>query len=75
MSFTKKINFIIQELGANNADIASFSGFDRTNVSRIRNGIRYPRPSGPTADKLINGIYLFADNHSRLDFFRFHNSL
>ncbi len=67
MQFNEKINLLMRELDANNAVIARYGGLDRTNVSRIRSGGRFPKASGKAAEKLINGIYLFADNKNGLE--------
>ena len=66
MEFSEKIDHIMKALGANSSAIAKYAGFDRTNISRIRNGFRIPASSGTTAAKLIEGIYLFADDGNKL---------
>ncbi len=63
---TEKLVELLEEIGATGAEIAKKVGFDRTNISRIKSGKRVPHPDSVTADKLINGIYLFADNKNNL---------
>ncbi len=64
---TEKLNELLEKIDATGAEIAKKVGFDRTNISRIKSGKRIPHPDSVTADKLINGIYLFADNKNNLD--------
>ncbi|MBQ9642957.1 MAG: hypothetical protein IJV26_02840 [Lachnospiraceae bacterium] len=64
--FTDRLNTLLKTIGASNKDIAKFSGFDRTNVSRLRSGVRKPSRTSPTTEKLIDGIYLFSDNKNGL---------
>ncbi len=63
---TEKLCILLNEIDATGAEIAKSVGFDRTNISRIKSGKRVPHPDSVTADKLINGIYLFADNKNNL---------
>jgi hypothetical protein len=63
---TKKLNELLEKIDATGAEIAKKVGFDRTNISRIKSGKRIPHPDSVTAEKLINGIYLFADNKNNL---------
>lgn len=66
---TKRLNELLETLDATGVEIANKAGFDRTNISRIKSGKRVPHPDSVTADKLINGIFLFADtrnNHEKL---------
>ena len=64
--FTDRLNTLLKTIGASNKDIAKFGGFDRTNISRLRSGVRKPARTSPTTEKLINGIYLFSDNKNGL---------
>lgn len=67
MEFSEKINLIMNELGADNVSIARYGGFDRTSLSRFRNGKRVPGASSRTAGMLVEGIYLYADNENSLE--------
>ncbi len=49
------------------SNLAAYAGFDRTNISRLKNGSRTPSASSPTIRKLVTGIYLYADDNNRLD--------
>ena len=62
---TKRLNELLETLNATGAEIANKAGFDRTNISRIKSGKRVPHPDSVTADKLINGILLFADTKNK----------
>lgn len=53
-------------LGASNKDIASFAGVDRSGISRIKSGSRIPKPSSISTVKLIDGIFLFADDKNEM---------
>ena len=64
--FSDRLNLLMIQLNASGAQIAKYAGFDRTNVSRLRSGARTPVSGGPTAEKLISGIYLFADSKNCL---------
>ncbi len=63
---TDRLNELFEKIDATGAEIAKKVGFDRTNISRIKSGKRVPHPDSVTADKLVNGIYLFADNKNNL---------
>ena len=67
MEFSEKINLIMNELGADNVSIARYGGFDRTSLSRFRNGKRMPGASSRTGGMLVEGIYLYADNGNSLE--------
>ncbi|MCR5235850.1 MAG: hypothetical protein K6E34_01440, partial [Lachnospiraceae bacterium] len=67
MEFSEKINLIMSELGADNVSIARYGDFDRTNLSRFRNGKRVPVTSSRIAGMLVDGIYLYADNENSLE--------
>ena len=53
-------------IGASNKDIAFFAGVDRSGISRIKSGNRIPKPSSISTVKLINGIFLFADEKNEM---------
>jgi transcriptional regulator with XRE-family HTH domain len=63
---TERLNELLKRIDATGAEIAKKVGFDRTNISRIKSGKRVPHPDSATAEKLINGIYLFSDNKNNL---------
>ena len=58
--FSMKLNLLMDGLGAGNADIAAMAGFDRTNISRFRNGKRVARPSNRTGFMLSKALYRYA---------------
>ena len=66
MTFAEKLDLLMNKAGANNAEIAALAGFDRTNVSRARNGQRLPSPTSSTAARLSYGLYLYYDKTNRL---------
>ena len=66
MHFTERLNKLIEDLGADTKTVAAFSGFDRSQLSRLRTGKLIPRPRSSTVEKLTTGLYLFSDNHNGL---------
>ena len=60
--FPERVNKLFEALGATSTEIARFAGCDRSLVSRLKNGGRIPKPSSVSTAKLINGIFLFADD-------------
>ncbi len=67
MSNTKdRINALITALDVTNEDLAGYAGFDRTNVSRLRNGSRRIIPGSSTVRKLVDGIYDYAREEGKL---------
>ena len=64
----EKFNELLKALDIKKtSSLAVYAGFDRTNISRIKNGSRIPSASSPTIKKLVRGIYLYADDNNRLD--------
>ena len=64
--FSKKLDQLMNEMDVNNAAIAACAGFDRTNVSRFRNGVRLPEPTSRSVQKLIDGLYIYARDHDQI---------
>ena len=62
----QRLNEIITLLGASTSDLAGFAGCTASNISRIRSGARIPRHGGIAAERLINGLYLLADDRGQL---------
>ena len=52
MHFTERLNKLIEDLGADTKTVAAFSGFDRSQLSRLRTGKLIPRPRSSTVEKL-----------------------
>ena len=65
--FTEKINCVLRTLGASSADIARLLKCDHSNISRILSGARVPKAFGKAAERLVDGIYLFADEKGKTD--------
>lgn len=64
---SERVTKIFEVLHASNTQIASYAEVDRSSISRIRSGGRVPKMNSISVAKLIQGIFLFADNHNRLD--------
>lgn len=65
--FSDKLNELLSILGGTSTEIARRAGFDRTNISHLRNGKRTPSPDSPTIQKLALGIIQYADTHRQRD--------
>ena len=65
--FSQKLDLLMNRLGVKNAEVAACAGFDRTNVSRFRNGTRLPEPSSRSARRLVNGLYQYAEDNDKID--------
>ena len=65
--FTEKINCVLRTLGASSADIARLLKCDHSNISRILSGARVPKAFGKAAERLVDGIYLFADEKGKTE--------
>lgn len=64
---SQRLKYIMEILGVSHKQLAGYSGFDRTNISRILNKKRTPAMDSVTMKKLVNGIFLFAENHNKLE--------
>ncbi len=65
--FSQRLDQLIRVLHTNSSELAEYSGFDRSNISRMRNGRRTPLPDGSASKKLISGICLLAERKGRQD--------
>lgn len=65
--FTMRLNELFQYLDAKNGQVAKLAGFDRTNISRLRSSDRIPKKKSPTIQKLVTGLYMYADNRNELN--------
>ncbi len=54
--FCERLDRLMSFLHLSNSDIAELAGFDRSNVSRMRNGSRIPRKDGASVRRLVNAI-------------------
>ncbi len=64
--FSDRLNTLLSVIGANNVEIASAAGFDRTNISHMRSGRRTPAPGSRTIDQFTDGIFQFCRARGRL---------
>ena len=65
--FTMRLNELFKYLDAKNGQVAKLAGFDRTNISRLRSSDRIPKKKSPTIQKLVTGLYMYADNRNELN--------
>lgn len=65
--FTKRLNELFELLDVTNTMLAKFAGCDRSLISKLKSGSRTPKPSSNTIRKLINGIFMFADDKNEID--------
>ncbi len=64
--FSERLSRLLEELNAKSRDISAYAGFDESTLSRLKKGIRSPRQDSPTVQKLVNGIYLYAEENGCL---------
>ncbi|MBQ7523073.1 MAG: hypothetical protein IJT07_00920 [Oscillospiraceae bacterium] len=65
--FAEKANQICALLAIKQADLSRMMQCDKSNVSRILNGARVPKIGGGGVRRLIEGLYLFADETGKVD--------
>ena len=65
--FSEKINRIFALLEITSADLARASECDKSNISRMASGARVPKYGGTSMWRLVNGIYLCADEKGKID--------
>lgn len=65
--FTERFNTLLTLLGASASDLAKLAQCDRSYVSRLMHGSRVPKRGGRGARRLVNGLYLRADEIGALD--------
>lgn len=63
--FTERVNELFALLDATSAEISRFAGCDRSLISRLKSGERTPKPSSNSVVKLVNGIFIFADDKGK----------
>ncbi len=65
--FSEKVKQVLALLETTSADIARILDCDKSHISRMVSGARKPKVNGTAAWRLINGIYLAADEKGRTD--------
>ena len=68
--FSVNLNAILDSLEASSSDIARYIGCDRSNVCRMRSGLRIPRKDGLSSRKLVDGIYSYAEANGKIEVLR-----
>ena len=66
-SFSENLRLLITSLGARESDIASYAGFDRTNISRFMSGRRTTSSHKRSGRSLIDGICGYAAANGKLE--------
>ena len=64
--FRSRLNELLQTVGASDKAAAEYAGFDRSNISHLRNGQKSPSPESTLTRRLIRGICLYAESNGRL---------
>ncbi|MBQ4297491.1 MAG: helix-turn-helix transcriptional regulator [Clostridia bacterium] len=59
--FRQRIKELLSLLGVGSADLARLAGCDQSHISRMVSGARVPKNGGAGAWRLVNGVYLCAD--------------
>ena len=65
--FSEKVKQVLALLETSSADIARISDCDKSHISRMVSGARKPKVNGAAAWRLVNGLYLAADEKCRTD--------
>ena len=65
--FSEKVNRIFSLLEITSADLARAAECDKSNISRMASGARVPKNGGAGAWRLVNGIFLCADEKGKTD--------
>ncbi len=63
---SERLNELIDELGANKTNIASYANINRTVISHIASGKRIPPRDSSSVRKIVDGIYLYANDNNKL---------
>lgn len=58
---SQRLDELLRLLQCTNSDIARFAGYSPSNVSRLKSGMRQPKPESRTVLRLARGIYRYAD--------------
>ncbi|MBQ8962099.1 MAG: helix-turn-helix transcriptional regulator [Ruminococcus sp.] len=62
-----RLDLIMREINAENADIAEIAGFDRSNVSRMRSGARVPLKNGSCMARTAGAVITCAAASGKTD--------
>ena len=62
-----RLNDLLSTLNLTNTRLAAYAGFDRTNISHLKNTKLPPSPRSKTVKKLIAGILSFAEDNNATD--------
>ena len=65
--FSEKVNRLFALLEITAADCARIAHCDKSHISRMASGERVPKNGGAAAWRLVDGIYLWADEKGRID--------
>ena len=65
--FTERLNHIMNTIGAKSPDISRIIGCDRSNIDRILKGVRIPKKQGKSIWRIVQAVYLFADEQNEID--------
>ena len=63
----EKTDLIIKAMGFDIVRIANAAGFDRSIVSRIRNGARIPKKNSSSIEKFARGVIICAEREGKND--------
>ncbi len=64
--FKKNVGDILALLSASSADIAKCAKCDHSNISRMVSGARVPKCGGTGAQRLVDGIFTYADENGKM---------
>ena len=64
--FRSRLNELLCAIGANDKAVAECAGFDRSNISHLRNGQKTPSLESGLTRRLVHGICFYAESTGRL---------
>ena len=67
---SQRITALFRLLQCSNSDIARFAGCSPSNISRLKSGLREPRPESRAVLRLAQGVYRYADYENMLPLLR-----
>ncbi len=65
--FAERLKLILNATGAKVPDLAHIIGCDRSNLDRILKGVRIPRKQGKSIWRIVQALYLYADEKMKMD--------
>ncbi|MBR2805849.1 MAG: hypothetical protein IKE18_03615 [Oscillospiraceae bacterium] len=68
--FSDRLSELMRSLDLPAQELSAYSGFDKSNLSRFINGVRTPRYSGRSVDRITDGIVRFCTDNNKTELLR-----